>query len=64
MKVSEQCGIAASKGKQTLGLNRRNIENKEKITNNTAVQNNCYTSFRILYIRVEVISYIRMQAIL
>ncbi len=30
MKVSEQCGIAAAKGKQILGLIRRNIEYKEK----------------------------------
>ena len=30
MKVSEQCGIAASKGNQILGLNRRNITYKEK----------------------------------
>ena len=30
MKVSEQCGIAASKGNQNLGLIRRNIICKEK----------------------------------
>ena len=30
MKVSEQCGIAAMKGNQILGLIRRNIEYKEK----------------------------------
>ena len=30
MKVSEQCGIAASKGNQTIGLIRRNISYKEK----------------------------------
>ena len=30
MKVSEQCGIAAAKGKQVLGLIRRNIVYKEK----------------------------------
>ena len=29
MKVSEQCGIAASKGNQILGLIRRNITYKE-----------------------------------
>ena len=29
-KVSEQCGIAASKGNQILGLIRRNITYKEK----------------------------------
>ena len=29
-KVSEQCGIAASKGNQILGLIRRNITRKEK----------------------------------
>ena len=37
MKVSEQCGIAAAKGNQILGLIRRNIVYKEKRTNNTAV---------------------------
>ena len=30
MKVSEQCGIAASKGNQILGLLRRSIMYKEK----------------------------------
>ena len=30
MKVSEQCGIAASKGNQILGLIRRNIAYKKK----------------------------------
>ena len=30
MKVSEQCGIAAAKGNQILGLSRRNIVYKEK----------------------------------
>ena len=30
MKVSEQCGIAASKGNQMFGLIRRNITNKRK----------------------------------
>ena len=30
MKVSEQCGIAASKGNQILGLIRRNKTYKEK----------------------------------
>ena len=30
MKVSEQCGIAASNGNQMLGLIGRNITNKEK----------------------------------
>ena len=30
MKVSKQCGIAASKGNQILGLIRRNITYKEK----------------------------------
>ena len=30
MKVLEQCGIAASKGNQILGLIRRNITHKEK----------------------------------
>ena len=31
MKVSEQCGIAAAKGNQILGLSRRNIVYKEKL---------------------------------
>ena len=30
MKVSEQCGIAASKSNQIIGLIRRNITHKEK----------------------------------
>ena len=30
MKVSEQCGIAASKGNQIIGVIRRNITNKEE----------------------------------
>ena len=30
MKVSEQCGIAASKGSQIIGLIRRNITYKKK----------------------------------
>ena len=30
IKVSEQCGIAASKGNQIIGLIRRNIIYKEK----------------------------------
>ena len=30
MKVSEQCGIAASKGNQIIGLIRRNITDKDK----------------------------------
>ena len=30
MKVSEQCGIAASKGNQILGLIRKNITYKKK----------------------------------
>ena len=37
MKVSEQCGIAAAKVNQILGLSKRNIVYKEKRTNNTAV---------------------------
>ena len=36
MNVSEQCGIAAEKGNQIVGLIRRNIVYKEKKTNNTA----------------------------
>ena len=31
MKVSEQCGIAASNGNQILGLIRRNITYKKKL---------------------------------
>ena len=31
VKVSEQCGIAASKGNKIIGLIRRNITYKEKI---------------------------------
>ena len=30
MKVSEQCGVAASKGNNIIGLIRRNITYKEK----------------------------------
>ena len=30
MKVSEQCGIAAARGNQILGINRLNIVYKEK----------------------------------
>ena len=37
MKVSQQCGIAAAKGNQILGLIRRNIVYKENKTKNTAV---------------------------
>ena len=43
--TSEQCGIAAAKGNQILGLIRRNIVYKKKeliIYNSTAVQNNSY----------------------
>ena len=36
MKISEQCGIAASKGNKIIGLIRRNITYKEK-TNYTYV---------------------------
>ena len=32
MKVSEQCGIAAAKGNQILGLIRRNIVYKKELT--------------------------------
>ena len=39
VKVSEQCGIAAAKGNQILGLIRRNTSTRKR-TNNTAVQNN------------------------
>ena len=38
MNVSQECGIAASNRNQILGLIRRNIVCKEKITNNTAVK--------------------------
>ena len=31
MKVSEQCGIAASKGNRIIGLIRRNITYKDKM---------------------------------
>ena len=31
MKVSEHCGIAASKGNQMFGLIRRNITNEKKL---------------------------------
>ena len=37
MKVSEQCGIVASKGHQIFGLIRRNITYKEKKANYTSV---------------------------
>ena len=37
MKASEQCGIAAARGTQILGLIRRNPVYKSKRTNNTAV---------------------------
>ena len=36
MNISEQCGIAASKGNQIIGLIGRNITYKEK-TNHTSV---------------------------
>ena len=36
MKVSEQCGIAASKGNQILELIRRNIKYKGKKVNYTS----------------------------
>ena len=39
MKVSEQCGMAASKGNQILGLIRRNITYKENV-NYTFVKSN------------------------
>ena len=38
MKVSEQCGIAASRGNKILGLIRRTIMYKEKTANCTPVQ--------------------------
>ena len=37
MKVSEQCGISASKGNQILGLIRRNITYKGKKVNYTSL---------------------------
>ena len=49
MKVSEQCGIAASKGNQILRLIRRTA-------NCTLVQSNNYTTFRILYSSMEAVS--------
>ena len=54
MKISQPCGIAASKGNQIIRLIRRNIVYKEK-TNNTAVQNTSYVSFRISYTSMEAI---------
>ena len=56
MNVSEQCGIAASKGNQILGLIRRNVMYKEKQLNCTPVQINSYTAFGILYSCMEAIS--------
>ena len=35
MKLSEQCGIAASNGNHIIGLIRRNIAYKEKANNNS-----------------------------
>ena len=52
MKLSEQCGIAASKGNQIIGLIRRNITYKEK-TNYISVYSNSYAS---LGTNVEIIS--------
>ena len=48
-KVSELCGIAASKGNQILGLFRRNIVYKEKelILPLTQSADNLFHSFRI-----------------
>ena len=37
MKVSEQCGIAASKGNQIFGFIRRNITYNEKKANCTSL---------------------------
>ena len=37
MKVSEQCGIAASMGNQIIGLIRRNITYKDKNANYTSL---------------------------
>ena len=51
MKVSEQCGIAASKGNQILGLIRRNITYKVK-----KLIIPLYKAFRILYTSMETIS--------
>ena len=54
MNVSEQCGIAASKGNQILGLIRRNITYRK--ANYTSVQSNSSASFNILYTSLETIS--------
>ena len=56
MTVSEQCGIAASKGNQILGLIRRNITYKDKKLIIPLYKAIVKTSFRILHTSVETIS--------
>ena len=56
MKVSEQYGIAASKGNQILGLIRRTVKYKEKQVIVPPVQSNSYTTFGILYSSMEAVS--------
>ena len=53
-KASEQCGIAAAKGNQILGLIRRNIVYKEKEL--IIPQYKIIGPFRILYTSMEAIS--------
>ena len=52
MKVSEQCGIAASEGNQILWLIRRNITYKKKELI-IPVKSSSEASCRLLYISVE-----------
>ena len=47
LTISVQCGIAAAKGNQILGLIKRNNSVQGNQTNTTAIQNNCQASFRI-----------------
>ena len=56
MKVSEQCGIAAVKGNQILGLIRRNIVYKEKELIIPLYKTIVKASLRILYTSMEAIS--------
>ena len=55
MKVSEQCGIAASKGNTILGLIRRNITNKDKKL--TIPLYKAIVRPHLLYTSLETISY-------
>ena len=56
MKVSEQCGIAAVKGNQIIGLIRRNIVYKEKELIIPLYKTIVKASLRILYTSMEAIS--------